>query len=113
LDRLDIRQGRFGSRFASSLPGRVENAQWLDLLRPFAAVKNLHLTKPLELSVMSALGELTEEVLPALQNIFLEELRLSEPLQEAIGHFVAARELSGHTVTFHHWKGLPDWWRSR
>jgi hypothetical protein len=52
----------------------IESDQWLELLRPFVAVKNLHLVEPLGLCVMSALRELAgdgaTEVLPVLQNIF-------------------------------------------
>jgi hypothetical protein len=105
LDRHDIREWHgVVLGFIPSWSGRIENAQWLELLRPFATVKNLHLTKQVGLCVMSALKELAAEVLPVLQNIFLEELQPSGPLQEAIGQFIAALELSGHTVTVHHWK---------
>jgi hypothetical protein len=43
------------------------------------------------------------EVLPILQNIFLEELQPSGPVQEGIGQFVAARRLSGHPITVSSW----------
>jgi hypothetical protein len=36
------------------------------------------------------------EVLPTLQNIFLEGLQLSEPVKEDIGQFVAARQVTSH-----------------
>ncbi|KAI0000644.1 hypothetical protein BJV74DRAFT_882712 [Russula compacta] len=59
----------------------MENMQWLELLRPFTAVKNLHLFKELGLRVAPALhglvGEKVAEVLPALQNLFIKELRSS------------------------------------
>ena len=52
---------------------RVENAQWLELLRPFVAVKNLHLSKEVTLRIAPALQELigkrATEVLPNLQNM--------------------------------------------
>jgi hypothetical protein len=48
------------------------------------------------------------EVLPSLQNIFIEGLEPVGPLQENIGHFVAARQLSGRPVTISVWVGTPD-----
>jgi hypothetical protein len=86
----------------------VENALWLALLRPFTAVKNLHLSKefaPRILPVLQELvGERMPEVLPTLQNVFIEELELSGPVQEAIGAFIAARQLSDHPVNVSHWE---------
>jgi hypothetical protein len=81
----------------------INNNQWLDLLRPFTAVKSLYLSEDLQPDLSSALQELvgdrTMEVLPSLQNIFLGMFELSEPFQEAIGQFLAARQLSGHPIT--------------
>jgi hypothetical protein len=51
-----------------------------------------------------------QEVLPALQNIFLEGLQPSGPVQEDLGKFVAARQLSGHPIAVSPWEresGLP------
>ncbi len=46
------------------------------------------------------------EVLPALQKDFVKSLDPSEsgPIQEAIGKFVAARELSGHPTAVQRWE---------
>jgi hypothetical protein len=46
------------------------------------------------------------EVLPTLQNIFLEGLRPSKPIQpeEGIGKFVAARQLSDYPVAVSLWE---------
>jgi hypothetical protein len=102
LERLSLDPNTSGPDL---LPGQddIENTQWLDLLRPFTNVKNLHLSKAIAPSVAPALQELTEEhvaeVLPALQNI---EFEASRQVQEAIGQFVAARQCSGHPVTIHH-----------
>ena len=80
----------------------VEDDQWLELLHPFTAVKNLHLFEEFQPKTASALQELvggrTTEVLPSLQNIFLESFKDSGPFQEAIRPFVAAREVSGHPI---------------
>jgi len=75
----------------------IENSQWLELLHPFTAVKNLHLCKEFAPrftpSLQELIGERTTEVLPALQSLFLEELHPSGPFEEPIGKFVAARQL--------------------
>jgi hypothetical protein len=56
--------------------GDVENALWLDLLRPFVAVRNLYLSEQFVPRIAPALQELvsgrTTEVLSTLENIFLE-----------------------------------------
>ena len=84
----------------------VRNTQWIELLRPFTAVKNLVLDEAFVLSVGSALqdlvGERVTEILPALQNIFLESFKPSDPIPEGIAKFVAARELYGRSVFVHH-----------
>jgi hypothetical protein len=74
----------------------------LQLLLPFTAVMNLYLYKEFAPSIAAALQELAgagiTEVLPSLQNIFVEKLELSGPFQENIGQFVAARQLSGRPI---------------
>ena len=90
----------------------IENTLWLELLLPFATVKNLYLSKEFAPRIVSALQELvgsrTMEVLPALQNIFLEELQSSGPVQEGIGKFVDARQPSGHSITISLWERVQD-----
>ena len=87
----------------------IESSQWLELLYPFTFVKNLYLSKSFALRIASALQELVEdlewgaEVLPALQNIFLEEFLPSGPVQQAIYQFVNARQLSGHAIVVSQW----------
>jgi hypothetical protein len=85
----------------------VGNTQWMELLRPFFAVKGLVLDGPFVLSVASALqelvGERATEILPALQNIFLKGFQSSgAPAPEGITKFIAARELSGRPVIVYH-----------
>jgi hypothetical protein len=85
----------------------LENISWLELVRPFTSVKNLYLSWEFAPCIAPALQELvgrrTTEVLPTLQNIFLEELELSGPVQEAIGQFVAARQVIGHPIAVSPW----------
>ena len=122
----------------------IENDQWLELLHPFTAVKNvyipLELTPSISLALQDLVGERTAEVLPALQTLFLEDNTLfpSPPtliyytlspqdlvgkrtaevlptlqalfpslpgVQDAIGQFAAARQLSGHPFTVSPWDG--------
>ena len=56
----------------------IENTLWLELLHRFTTVKNLYLSKEFAQRIVAALQELvggrTTEVLPTLQNIFLEEV---------------------------------------
>jgi hypothetical protein len=83
----------------------VDSDQWLELFQPFSRVKNLYLSEEVARRVAPALQVLSEEmapdVLPALEDIFLEGQLLPEKVQEAIGQFVATRQLSGYPVTVH------------
>jgi len=82
----------------------IENTLWLELLLPFLAVKDLYLSKDFAPGIAAALQEIVgTEVLPSLQNIFVEGPEPSGPFQEYIGEFVAARELSGHSITISVW----------
>ena len=96
----DIRKGTHTLR-------DVGNDQWLDLFRFFSAARNLYLSEGLAICVTPALRELVgegvTEVLPALQNLFIINFESSGLIKEAIGEFVAARELSGHPVIVQSW----------
>ena len=85
----------------------IENTLWLQLLLPFTAVKNLYLTKEFVPGITDALKELVggriTEVLPSLQNIFVNGLQPSGSFQENIGQFVAARQLSDHPIAISVW----------
>ena len=89
----------------------IENTLWLDLLHQFATVKNLYLSKEFAPRIVAALQELvggrTTEVLPTLQNIFLEEDEPGGRVQEDIERIVSARHLSGHTLAVSHWERDP------
>jgi hypothetical protein len=85
----------------------IEGTLWLELLLPFTAVKNLYLSKEFSPGIAASLQELVggriAEVLPSLQNIFVEGPEPSGPFQEKIGQFVAARQLSGHPIAISVW----------
>jgi hypothetical protein len=78
----------------------------LELLRPFFAVKNLYLDKEFALHIAHALqelvGERVMEVLPTLENVFIDEFQPSGPVHEVIKEFVAARQLAGHPIIISH-----------
>ncbi len=91
----------------------IENTLWLELLLPFPAVKNLYLSKDFAPGIAAALQEIVgTEVLPNLQNISVDELEPWGPFKENIQQFVAARELSGHSITISVWDGFRRWRRS-
>ncbi len=110
LERLDIRESR---ALPPDWQDDIESTQWLELLQPFATVKNLYLSEKVVRHVAPALqelaGERVTEVLPALQALFHDELQNPGPVQDkvqvAFREFLAARELSGHPVATHHWEG--------
>lgn len=87
----------------------TEDSEWLELLRPLAAVKNLYLSKKIALHIAPALQELafdervTEE-LPALQNIFFADLEPTGSVQQAINYFAYTRWLSGQPVAVFRWE---------
>jgi hypothetical protein len=85
----------------------IENGQWLELLRSFAAVKGFYLCKKFAPRIAPTLQELVcesvSEVLPTLQSLFLEELHSSGPVQEGIDQFVAARQLASHPIAISSW----------
>ena len=87
---------------------RVETNHWVELLRPFTSVKSLYLSQVIVPRIAPALQELIGErvvgVLPALQTLFLEDLNISGPVQEAVGLFISGRQFSSHPVAVSHWK---------
>ena len=87
----------------------IEDTLWLQLLFPFIRVKNLYLSKEFAPIIAAALQELVgggiTEVLPGLQNIFIEQLRVepSGPFLKSLEQFAAMRQLSNHPVTISDW----------
>ena len=94
------------NRYDGTWLGDVGNALWLELLHPFAGLKNLYLQEGFVHLIAPALQELvwrrTAEVLPTVENIFLERFRPSGPLHEGIETFATARLLA--RLVFHYEK---------
>ena len=86
----------------------IENMLWLELLRSFTTMKNLYLSEKFARRIVPALREPVEsrttEVLPILQNIFLEKVKQSEPVLEGIQQFVAMRQVTGHRISVSYWR---------
>jgi len=84
----------------------------LELLVPFTAVKNLYLSKQFAPRIAPALQELTgdrtTEVLPSLENVFLEGFLPSEPVEEGIRQFISARQLANRPVAISVWERDPE-----
>jgi len=90
----------------------IENTEWLELLRPFIALKNLYLFEEFTPCIASALEDLNEssitELLPSLQSIFLQGLQPSGAIQDGIRQFVAARRLTSHPIAVFRWDVKHD-----
>ena len=86
----------------------IENTLWLQLLLPFTAVKKIYLSVEFAPRIAATLKELVTsrvtEILPCLQNIFVEGLNPSGPLRENIERFVAARQLN-NPIAISDWDG--------
>jgi hypothetical protein len=86
----------------------IENSQWLELLHPFTAVKGVYISQEIAPRIAPALQELVRErvaeVLPVLETLFLEEPLTPGSVQETIGPFVSARQLSSHPITISRWE---------
>ena len=80
----------------------IDIMAWLELLHPFAGVKNLYLFNQFMSHIAPVLQELVggrlTEVLPALQNIFLEGLLSSRSVHEGVRQFVAARQVTSQPI---------------
>jgi hypothetical protein len=85
----------------------IESSQWLELLDPFISVKSLYISQKFAPRIAPALqelvGERAIEVLPTLQTLFLETLP-SGLVREAIGEFVAARQLASRPIAVSRWE---------
>ena len=92
----------------------VQKSQWLQLLQPFIAVVDFYISEKISPLIAPALqelvGERLTEALPALECLFLDGLRGSGPVRNAIMPFVAARELSTHPIMASYWDSDKDYW---
>jgi len=95
----------------------IDNSQWVDILQPCTAVKNLYLSEEIvpriAPAVQELVGEGVTEVLPAMKSLFLEEPHLSglvegshpsKTIKEAITKFTAVRQLSLRPTDSRRWR---------
>ena len=104
LERRDISEDFFPPHW----PDDVENIEWLELLRPFTALRDLYMVNNLGPLVTAALQELAGEsvmgALPARRSLHIQGPRPSAPIREAVGRLVIAQRLS-HPVAVRRWDG--------
>ena len=86
----------------------IENMEWLEIIRPFTAVKSFYVSEKFTECIAPALQELVRgrvtEVLPALERLFLENFDWQQrPVQDAIRQFVNARQSLGHPGAISRW----------
>jgi hypothetical protein len=86
----------------------IKHSHWLQLLRFFTRAKDLYISGEITTYIVSVLeslvGERATEVLPALQNLLLDEYdELQRATLAGIEEFIAARELSGHPIAVSDW----------
>ena len=105
VEDLYIIQG--GGYMSPRWQNDIENSQWLEAFHLFSTTKNLYLSEEFSPRIAPALQELvgggTTEVLLTLRSLFLE-VQPSGPVQEAIGEFLAARQLSWHPMAVSSWE---------
>ena len=81
----------------------METTQWLELLHPFISVKHLDLSPNLVRLFVPALQVIAEksmtEALPVLERLSLWGIQPLGPVKEAIGKFIATRQLFGRPIT--------------
>jgi hypothetical protein len=88
----------------------IENSQWLELLHPFTAVKDLYISWGCTPRIAPALqelsGERVTEVLPALRRLFPGRYPSGylRHVQEGIEQFVSARQLAGYPIAVSRWE---------
>ena len=115
LPRFSTLEGLYICEALYSYPvwqDNIDDTLWLELLNPFSAVKKLYLTEEFARRTAPALGELvgggTTQVLPTLENLFLEGFQPSGPDQEGIEKFIAARQFTDHPITISSWSPGPQ-----
>ena len=106
VERLFIQSGSWQLHWQED----IEFGQWLELLHPFSAVKDIYLSLELTPNIAPALqdvvGGRVTGVLPALQTLFLEEPPPSGPLQETTGQFIPARRHSSRRIAISRWERM-------
>ncbi|KAI0270855.1 hypothetical protein BGY98DRAFT_233487 [Russula aff. rugulosa BPL654] len=97
-----------GMYFSRPLGQDGDSSLWRELLQPFTAVKDLCLSPEIAphiaLVLKDLVGESVTELLPVLQNIYLQDLQPSGLVLEGIEQFVATRQLASHPISVSRWE---------
>ena len=108
IEHLYIIQEGDSAMFPLTLEDVMDETQWVELFHPFTAVRTLYISHTIQSHVMSALqelrGESAMEVLPALDNLYLEEYWASGSEQHDIEPFIIVHQCSDHPVSVHCWE---------
>ncbi|KAI0287720.1 hypothetical protein BC826DRAFT_739865 [Russula brevipes] len=87
----------------------IESTEFLELFRPFTAVRTLHvsrrLVRPIATALQGLIGPRATELLPNLCDLFLWKYAITGAVTEAMQPFLTARQLSGQPIAVHHWEG--------
>ena len=85
----------------------MEITRWQELLRPFTSVKNLYLSEDYIRRIAPALeelgGERATEVLPALENVLIENFWVYGSVREEFRNVATMRQLSGVPIVVSEW----------
>ena len=104
---LEYEEELWEDDWVNSTRSDIPNSQWLQVLHPFIAVKNMYIFEKIAPLIAPALqelvGERVTEVLPALECLFLDGLGASGSVRDAILPFIDARLLSTHPVVASYW----------
>ena len=105
LEDFYIHEGQYPRLYRQN---NIDIMAWLELLHPFAGVKNLYLFNQFMSHIAPVLQELVggrlTEVLPALQNIFSEGLLSSRSVHEGVRQFIAARQVPSQPINVACWE---------
>jgi len=107
---LPIEQLKFIADHAPS-EDDMESTEFLELFRPFTAVRTLHvsrsLVRPIATALQGLIGPGATELLPNLCDLFffLGGPAITGTVTEAMQPVLAARQLSGQPIAVHHWEG--------
>lgn len=98
----------------STLWDNAGNMQLLEVFHPFTAAKNLYVGDKSQSHIARALrqfvwGRMTE-VLPSLQNIYLEGFDPLLCIQAGVREAISARRLSHPPITVSLWERDFEWW---
>ena len=108
VEQLELYEEEWDELVEQRWQDDLDDPRWLRLFDPFDSVKSLYVSERLGPFVASALenlfGESVTEVLPSLDNLFIEGFGSSESVENTIKSFVSIRQSSGYPVIVRRWE---------